>query len=880
MNRLPLLLLCAGCPAGGSGGSISVTLESPDALYIGEWQYLSVSLTNVSLDDLTFTVDEGEPAGKVSLSRDETFDAANPTIMLLAGTAPGEDYTLRAWHEGIEVGSTLFTVTDAWDYTERRGPPLWLEDLAGDSSAASGGAWGSPSASTQNAGTIDIPAERNPWKAAIVLLEFTDRTFSDPKNEPAFWLGRMSTDADSTSQYFLDMSDGVFSINADAYGPYTAPLSWGDYHDGKAPYGTFYQACSDAADSDVNLKDYNSLVCVAASDLKQPEAFTWPYGGNRNLKTNDGDVTIRTISMPEDWTTLDASNRDSSATLAHEMGHNLGLPDLYKPNVPASGPDTGQQNLANWDVMNTERQLPYMSIGNRLQLGFIDSDDVISLNPSLDLDADGQINTLIRLNPINQITPDVDHAVGVEFRLSDGWNYYLEYRAGIAGEMGDQGPTVPCCGGPGVLLVTDVLPGQARETGPSPRARPDIIQVTSPMDAIGDVYTQTELSTGNQLRIEITDIDPASNDMEVWVRYGSESSGIWDGASPASDPAITPWPASEERRWQSPDITLSNTLSDSDPTLSNVAIADLPNTISATVRNDGAIDAVGVTVNFYAKDFNIGEDVEATFLGSDTQDIPAGGAVTFAYEGWQPGEGGHHCVVAAVEDYDEEMSTANNVAQSNYDVIYSASASPAARIRRTLTVHNPYDEETWFQLNASQRGENFRVYLETTELILEPGEEKAVVVMFEYTQESKEMRQEYARVQIDGWMVDPRVQSELGYTEDAADLVGGVDVLMLNGWKTLLDDTTIRKSDTGFTASGAVTRADNNELVSEGMVVAVGRYDSATDPTFRSTSVDVDVDGSFFIELESGDLIDVQVYYLPGESVTPYAMASSGWLKP
>ena len=142
------------------------------------------------------------------------------------------------------------------------------------------------------------------------------------------------------------------------------------------------------------------------------------------------------------------------------------------------------------------------------------------------------------------------------------------------------------------------------------------------------------------------------------------------------------------------------------------------------------------------------------------------------------------------------------------------------------------------------------------------------------------MRQEYARVQIDGWMVDPRVQSELGYPEDAADLVGGVDVLMLNGWKTLLDDTTIRKSDTGFTASGVVTRADNNELVSEGMVVAVGRYDSATDPTFRSASVDVDVDGSFFIELESGDLIDVQAYYLPGESVTPYAMASSGWLKP
>ena len=57
-------------------------------------------------------------------------------------------------------------------------------------------------------------------------------------------------------------------------------------------------------------------------------------------------------------------------TLCHEIGHNLGLDDLYDAynDYPA---EINDRSPANADLMASSRPLPHFSIGNRLRLGWI-----------------------------------------------------------------------------------------------------------------------------------------------------------------------------------------------------------------------------------------------------------------------------------------------------------------------------------------------------------------------------------------------------------------------------------------------------------------------------------------------------------------------------
>ena len=117
------------------------------------------------------------------------------------------------------------------------------------------------------------------------------------------------------------------------------------------------------------------------------------------------------------------------------------------------------------------------------------------------------------------------------------------------------------------------------------------------------------------------------------------------------------------------------------------------NRIVATVRNPGKLDATGVRVNFFVKDFTLGGGAE-TALGSDTHDVVSGDEVTFtASIPWIPfpvsaipflNVAQHYCVVARIAEYSilgdptiREITLDNNEAQSNHTQLISVSASPS-----------------------------------------------------------------------------------------------------------------------------------------------------------------------------------------------------------
>ena len=57
--------------------------------------------------------------------------------------------------------------------------------------------------------------------------------------------------------------------------------------------------------------------------------------------------------MPTDWTAVDG--RRVHETLSHEIGHNLGLPDLYM-NVTGFDPGIQARDVGSWDLMSQRRR--------------------------------------------------------------------------------------------------------------------------------------------------------------------------------------------------------------------------------------------------------------------------------------------------------------------------------------------------------------------------------------------------------------------------------------------------------------------------------------------------------------------------------------------
>src|SRR5476651_1119775 len=80
---------------------VSFTMPNT-ALFVGEYSKVGVvidSTSGLTMDDLDFKIPAGMMGGDISLSRDITYDASKPDIMLLAGYKPGA-YKIEAYKKG------------------------------------------------------------------------------------------------------------------------------------------------------------------------------------------------------------------------------------------------------------------------------------------------------------------------------------------------------------------------------------------------------------------------------------------------------------------------------------------------------------------------------------------------------------------------------------------------------------------------------------------------------------------------------------------------------------------------------------------------------------------------------------------------------------
>jgi M6 family metalloprotease-like protein len=842
-------------------------LVPKDPLYVGSYARVPVEIARgvrLRFDQLRFRVAEGPPGGTVSESRDATFDPKRPDVMLIAGYQPGK-YTLEA----LTVGSDLVVARAGFEVTVKSpagklGPSAVIRGR--NDFRQTGAAWGGGPSGRQNVGTTPALGTH---RIALIFADTNEQRYtSDGPTLDGFrqrWREHLIDGvsvagvARSVRRYYQEASGGRMDISLQTFGPYQLDGNWDEVGPVANNLAGHAQAAITAADADINYNNFDTVIVVSQSVGAVGAAgskFAWPttsigrWGG---WSTAEGSLSLGVMQMPNDWTDRDGNHRQIYATASHELAHSLGLGDLYTPAV--SG-----RNLGAWELMAWEADLPNFSLAHKMRLGWVDEAWVRGFNFAT---LATPVDETVTLSPASGGAPSPGRFVGVEVRVTDGLNYYFEYRKDNAAQISDGAlPTN------NRVFGTDVRSGSFAP----PFLRPDIILLPNDSDGDGPVldngndYRETDSSTPIfpvEFRAEAGAIDGTTANLRV--RYG---------VNEKPDPSIRPWGAPP---WQTPDIEVRNARNNVDPAWFNVPWQANLNTVVAKVKNNGGVDAPGVSVNFFVKNYNIGGAPELP-LGSDTKDIPAGATVEFTTN-WTPPTDGHFCIIARIPLYVRpgtpsvpELTELNNIAQSNYDRFISPTASPAERKITSVAVGNPFDLPTRVYVSTEQTDPSYRTYLEHKWLDLGPGETRQVAVMFEYVGGSsaggitegfgldadpvfkaplQTLRPPVNRVNLVGIAVDPRDK-----TGHHMVVIGGAGVEVATGRAVKFDDFGV--GDDGI-VNGTVTTADG-QPVTDGTIIVTLTDPSGPEPRVFNRYARPR-DGRFRVCCAQG--MKVRAYYVP-----------------
>lgn len=898
---------------------MATTLSLPDdPLYLQSWIRVFVDTDDAAFDDVVYRIDPPETGCTVSYSRDGTFDTDRPHVILVAGGMVGSHLLVAIdRNTGAELATREFSVTDTW--TGEDGPSKCVTGRTGDAGpnpTFGGGVSGRP----QN---YEVHPQRGGRRVAVVILETSDSTalsdadaaaLRDRLREQVF-TGVPGANNECAAAYFKEVSHGRFWLaDAGVVGPLRLPDTFKSYGPDvdDASIGTYDGLMQFAPAAVALIRQENQALAILGQgpliDLLSVESILfvmrtvpppppspppapaplrqaqWPSatrpGGGRRLSFQVDTAmyisvfpggsfpigwpverTIECVCMAEDWESLPGSGtRTFQDTVAHELAHNLGLPDEYAKAehlapIVAREPDK-------WTLMTDEDNYPHLSTVEKLMLGWTRSSWVRLLNFAVDGPLVGEE---IVLSAAELGEPAAGTHAAVELRRSDGTNYYFEYRSTQSGQFGDQALPENK-----VVLATEFLTGSKE-----PPDRRFLLLIRDDGDGddgtfgAGDDYREQDTTTPeypNDLLVEVVSTDDAT--AKIKVTYGDSK----------PDPKLTNF--SEQSNWTSPDIKVQNTRSALKKSYENVPWEGHPNKVLALVRNVGTVDAPGVTVNFWWKNYALTNSPEFP-LGSQTLSVPADGQpVTFTSKDWVPpisnlfgGEGfpAHYCLIARIEPYAvpsmpaiKEVTPSNNEAQSNYTHVNGVFASPSSRDGTGITLYNDTAAAQKIHAIVGQTNPLTRTYLEHAWVTVGPAERREVAVMTEWAI-GDDMLTDVLRAHPQA-IEQPNDIRLTGVSSDscAGSTLGGASISVSIGTATEFRRFDVSGSAQQF--SGRVVRVSDGRGVNGTVLVTIRL---AGEPESERTVSGPVRRGDFGLEAVHGlsGSLEVQAFYLSDSSV-------------
>lgn len=430
---------------------------------------------------------------------------------------------------------------------------------------------------------------------------------------------------------------------------------------------------------------------------------------------------------------------------AHEIGHTLGLPDLYDEPGP---PDLVGEELGNWDIMAGGWGDCHPSAWNKAvktwkpgstEAGYTDpwmpGSTICAVSPPPPMT---NIKAEALILPINAKMPAINpfaashpgtplvHAMRIDFDSNHA--LFVEAR--------EKGPFVSATIGNATydteipaegVIVTDAINDFSGV--PIYRAYDTLLTpYGNPLDIIGEKYDES-LTPTSKLSIacnEVIGSNPAVYRVEV--KWGPGS---------FFDLRIDPW---SPPPWESRDIWVDTQVdndwdefSHSDPA-ANPDVAGYPvgngdrlrvgwpARVYARVWNDGDKDATNVKVNFsIVVPAGTGPGVS---IGSDTIPAIPAGSFRLAMVEWTPASApeSHVCVQAAIEPQTGELNVSNNVAQENLTDWYLEGASPFQDVEVPFQVQNPLGYRAHFRVQANGLKPGYSVEVKPVDFWLGAGE--------------------------------------------------------------------------------------------------------------------------------------------------------------
>ena len=292
-------------------------------------------------------------------------------------------------------------------------------------------------------------------KALVILVEFTDTTFTlpDPKasfndylnNETGNIVDRghgENRNAKGVKGYFKDMSFGQFTPQFDVVGPVKLqhPLSYygagNDYMSRLIP-----DACSAVNDSvdfsqyDSNGDGYVDLVYVIYAGHSESEAGNstddiWPKSGYSDFGTFDGKKVYR-YGVNNELNGRETSKNkliNGIGLFCHEFSHTMGLPDIYATSG-APGYNKDNFGMEFWDLMDggeyvhSGRFPTAYTSWEREVMGWMNVDTLTDTAHVVLRTIDSKGDSARSCKIVN---PSVkNEAIYLQNIQNKGWNYYL-----------------------------------------------------------------------------------------------------------------------------------------------------------------------------------------------------------------------------------------------------------------------------------------------------------------------------------------------------------------------------------------------------------------------------------------------------------------------
>ncbi len=734
--------------AGGLRPGVHVNAP-PGPIWPGSWVDAEID-TGVTGWTRSELVIETDPVGPVTIDEhpNADLDPHRPSVRLLAHSTLGPvDVVVRDSATMTEVGRGHLEV--GFDpQSPLDGPPSWIDTpvhppvlrtLAAVKGVDDVGAK-SPKDGTGKA--------TSKWRVLAALVDTKDARWSTTvtPTAPAPTIATAQTTwrdvlvgANGVNDFYREMSGNRLSVElvtGSVQGPVQLDGTWTDWF--SMPTGTnqwfvkddVVQRVASALQSVTDWTQVDAIFLIFRST--SATNYIWPRAQQRAYKVNakdgagkDVSVTVAKVGMPHDQTT--AVGFTNVEVSAHELGHTLGLDDLYMDTsytVDMRARDLGQREL-----MGNQTGLPHLSARHKLLLGFLEPGQVRSFTYGSAEDA------IFDLTAISDGLPPGGSFAAVELKVAPRLSWFFEYRVPRPARVGDQGTVFTG----GKVMGYDATKYELPPISADKR-RP-IILLLDDGDGEGSVlvagndyeHLDAEGQAPSQFRLEVISMNGTTAKVRVKV-----------GAVSAPDPSIVN-NNGEEGDYKSPDIEIRNELSDADKAWLNrpIIVTDSsikPNRVVAKIHNLGGLDAPNVTVQFKVLPFNTDDkDSERWIdLGEPvTKDVKAGQTVEFETQ-WSPDHDAHFCIQARIDRYTrvpgaaaDEPDIDNNLAWSNYFKIESKPSSPATREVSYVEVHNPYPYAASALVELAQDTNAYRTFVDHQWLHLEPGQTRPVCLEVE-----------------------------------------------------------------------------------------------------------------------------------------------------